>query len=175
MVSMFLSRAWQIWTQLLRFKYFRVARKYQIFIRLRILIFLISIIWTDFWRWKVLTLILLISERSSHFETEAVDTIENRKLNDGASYATCSHNRNPPPQSQSEVANNSNNQSCRCYYAFIKPIMQQIHYEISENCKTFKKIVDSKYFGHGIMIAILINTSSMGIGTVETLILRLFA
>ena len=27
----------------------------------------------------------------------------------------------------------------------------------------FKKIVDSKYFGHGIMIAILINTSSMGI------------
>ena len=111
-----------------------------------------------------------ILERSSHFETEAVDTIENRKLNDGASYATCSHNRNPPPQSQSEVANNSNNQSCRCYYAFIKPIIQQIHYEISENCKTFKKIVDSKYFGHGIMIAILINTSSMGIGTVETLI-----
>ena len=111
-----------------------------------------------------------ILERSSHFETEAVDTIENRKLNDGASYATCSHNRNPPPQSQSEVANNSNNQSCRCYYAFIKPIIQQIHYEISENCKTFKKIVDSKYFGHGIMIAILINTSSMGIGTVNTLI-----
>ena len=106
-----------------------------------------------------------ILERSSHFETEAVDAIENRKLNDGASYATCSHNR-PPPQSQSEVANSNSNRSCRCYYAFIKPILQQIHYEISENCKTFKKIVDSKYFGHGIMIAILINTSSMGIGTV---------
>ena len=41
--------------------------------------------------------------------------------------------------------------------------MNQIKYEIRENCRTFKKIVDSKYFGHGIMIAILINTSSMGI------------
>ncbi|MEQ2217955.1 hypothetical protein XENOCAPTIV_026896 [Xenoophorus captivus] len=30
-------------------------------------------------------------------------------------------------------------------------------------CDTFKKIVDSKYFGRGIMIAILINTLSMGI------------
>ncbi|XP_061564981.1 voltage-dependent T-type calcium channel subunit alpha-1G isoform X4 [Cololabis saira] len=30
-------------------------------------------------------------------------------------------------------------------------------------CKTFKKIVDSEYFGRGIMIAILINTLSMGI------------
>ncbi|XP_061472005.1 voltage-dependent T-type calcium channel subunit alpha-1G [Rhineura floridana] len=30
-------------------------------------------------------------------------------------------------------------------------------------CKTFRKIVDSKYFGRGIMIAILINTLSMGI------------
>jgi hypothetical protein len=35
--------------------------------------------------------------------------------------------------------------------------------EIDANCKIFKRIVDSKYFGHGIMIAILINTSSMGI------------
>ncbi|XP_031660688.1 voltage-dependent T-type calcium channel subunit alpha-1G isoform X7 [Oncorhynchus kisutch] len=30
-------------------------------------------------------------------------------------------------------------------------------------CDTFRKIVDSKYFGRGIMIAILINTLSMGI------------
>ncbi|XP_074117870.1 voltage-dependent T-type calcium channel subunit alpha-1G isoform X14 [Sminthopsis crassicaudata] len=30
-------------------------------------------------------------------------------------------------------------------------------------CETFRKIVDSKYFGRGIMIAILINTLSMGI------------
>ncbi|KAJ8283882.1 hypothetical protein COCON_G00027320 [Conger conger] len=30
-------------------------------------------------------------------------------------------------------------------------------------CNTFRKIVDSKYFGRGIMIAILINTLSMGI------------
>ncbi|XP_044035263.1 voltage-dependent T-type calcium channel subunit alpha-1G isoform X2 [Siniperca chuatsi] len=30
-------------------------------------------------------------------------------------------------------------------------------------CDTFRKIVDSKYFGQGIMIAILINTLSMGI------------
>ncbi|XP_028331534.1 voltage-dependent T-type calcium channel subunit alpha-1G isoform X4 [Gouania willdenowi] len=30
-------------------------------------------------------------------------------------------------------------------------------------CDTFRKIVDSKYFGRGIMIAILINTMSMGI------------
>uniref|UniRef100_A0A8C3IYI0 Voltage-dependent T-type calcium channel subunit alpha-1G n=1 Tax=Chrysemys picta bellii TaxID=8478 RepID=A0A8C3IYI0_CHRPI len=30
-------------------------------------------------------------------------------------------------------------------------------------CETFQKIVDSKYFGRGIMIAILINTLSMGI------------
>lgn len=30
-------------------------------------------------------------------------------------------------------------------------------------CATFKKIVDSDYFGRGIMIAILINTLSMGI------------
>ncbi|KAM9296764.1 voltage-dependent T-type calcium channel subunit alpha-1G [Gastrophryne carolinensis] len=30
-------------------------------------------------------------------------------------------------------------------------------------CETFRKIVDSKYFGRGIMIAILINTMSMGI------------
>ncbi|XP_077044309.1 voltage-dependent T-type calcium channel subunit alpha-1G isoform X24 [Agelaius phoeniceus] len=30
-------------------------------------------------------------------------------------------------------------------------------------CETFQKIVDSKYFGRGIMVAILINTLSMGI------------
>ncbi|XP_076210203.1 voltage-dependent T-type calcium channel subunit alpha-1G isoform X5 [Aptenodytes patagonicus] len=30
-------------------------------------------------------------------------------------------------------------------------------------CETFRKIVDSKYFGRGIMVAILINTLSMGI------------
>lgn len=30
-------------------------------------------------------------------------------------------------------------------------------------CDTFRKIVDSKYFGRGIMIAIMINTLSMGI------------
>lgn len=30
-------------------------------------------------------------------------------------------------------------------------------------CDTFRKIVDSKYFGRGIMIAILVNTLSMGI------------
>ncbi|XP_063315039.1 voltage-dependent T-type calcium channel subunit alpha-1G [Pelobates fuscus] len=30
-------------------------------------------------------------------------------------------------------------------------------------CETFRKIVDSKYFGRGIMIAILINTLSMGV------------
>ncbi|XP_038612914.1 LOW QUALITY PROTEIN: voltage-dependent T-type calcium channel subunit alpha-1G [Tachyglossus aculeatus] len=30
-------------------------------------------------------------------------------------------------------------------------------------CETFRKIVDSKYFGRGIMIAILVNTLSMGV------------
>ena len=43
------------------------------------------------------------------------------------------------------------------------PCLKIIEHEIRENCRMFKKIVDSKYFGHGIMIAILINTSSMGI------------
>lgn len=39
-------------------------------------------------------------------------------------------------------------------------------------CDTFRKIVDSKYFGRGIMIAILVNTLSMGIEYHEQVGLR---
>ena len=49
-------------TRELKFKYFRVARKYQIFIRLVILIFLISVIRTDFF--KVPNLILLFQSEA---------------------------------------------------------------------------------------------------------------
>uniref|UniRef100_A0A8C1G3J5 Voltage-dependent T-type calcium channel subunit alpha n=1 Tax=Cyprinus carpio TaxID=7962 RepID=A0A8C1G3J5_CYPCA len=42
-------------------------------------------------------------------------------------------------------------------------------------CDTFRKIVDSKYFGRGIMIAILINTLSMGIEYHEQVSARLCA
>lgn len=42
-------------------------------------------------------------------------------------------------------------------------------------CGTFRKIVDSKYFGQGIMIAILINTLSMGIEYHEQVSARLYA
>uniref|UniRef100_A0A673FQ30 Voltage-dependent T-type calcium channel subunit alpha n=1 Tax=Sinocyclocheilus rhinocerous TaxID=307959 RepID=A0A673FQ30_9TELE len=42
-------------------------------------------------------------------------------------------------------------------------------------CDTFRKIVDSKYFGQGIMIAILINTLSMGIEYHEQVSARLCA
>lgn len=41
-------------------------------------------------------------------------------------------------------------------------------------CDTFRKIVDSKYFGRGIMIAILINTLSMGIEYHEQVSARLY-
>lgn len=40
-------------------------------------------------------------------------------------------------------------------------------------CETFRKIVDSKYFGRGIMVAILINTLSMGIEYHEQVSARL--
>nr|XP_013798903.1 PREDICTED: voltage-dependent T-type calcium channel subunit alpha-1G [Apteryx mantelli mantelli] len=40
-------------------------------------------------------------------------------------------------------------------------------------CETFRKIVDSKYFGRGIMVAILINTLSMGIEYHEQTVVRL--
>lgn len=42
-------------------------------------------------------------------------------------------------------------------------------------CDTFRKIVDSKYFGRGIMIAILINTLSMGIEYHEQVSAHLYA
>lgn len=42
-------------------------------------------------------------------------------------------------------------------------------------CDTFRKIVDSKYFGRGIMIAILINTLSMGIEYHEQVSARFFS
>ena len=55
------------------------------------------------------------------------------------------------------------NSKCSWFSSAVMPCLRVIEHEIRENCRMFKKIVDSKYFGHGIMIAILINTSSMGI------------
>lgn len=88
-------------------------------------------------------------ERCSNFDLDAEDAIESKKL----------YNK----KKMKSLSNESSLKSCQWFRRTVIPCLKTVKFEVTENCRMFKKIVDSKYFGHGIMIAILINTSSMGI------------
>ncbi|CAG5097992.1 Oidioi.mRNA.OKI2018_I69.XSR.g15322.t1.cds [Oikopleura dioica] len=88
-------------------------------------------------------------EDKGAFEIDAEEVVDFRKSNQNR---PCSKTTSAPKR---ERCNWLSNTFGTCWMV--------VKTEIDANCKIFKRIVDSKYFGHGIMIAILINTSSMGI------------